>query len=72
MYAVIRTGGKQYKVQEGDVLKLEKLAAEIGETVEFDQVLAVKTNGELKIGAPMSKEPGLRPRSWDRARAKRL
>ena len=52
MYAVIRTGGKQYKVQEGDVLKLEKLAAEIGETVEFDQVLAVKTNGELKIGAP--------------------
>ncbi len=52
MYAVIRTGGKQYKVQEGDVLKLEKLAAEVGETVEFDQVLAVKTDGELKIGTP--------------------
>jgi len=52
LYAVIRTGGKQYKVQEGDVLKLEKLAAEIGDTVEFDQVLAVKTDGELKIGTP--------------------
>lgn len=52
MYAVIRTGGKQYKVQEGEVLKLEKLAAEVGETVEFDQVLAVKTDGELKIGTP--------------------
>jgi len=52
LYAVIRTGGKQYKVQEGEVLKLEKLAAEVGETVEFDQILAVKTDGELKIGTP--------------------
>lgn len=52
LYAIIKTGGKQYKVQEGEVLKLEKLSADIGETVEFDQVLALKTEDELKVGTP--------------------
>lgn len=52
MYAVIKTGGKQYRVQEGEVLKLEKLAADVGETVEFDQVLALKNDDGLKVGAP--------------------
>lgn len=51
MYAIIATGGKQYKVSEGDVIRVEKLAAEAGETVTFDQVLAV-SDGELKVGAP--------------------
>ncbi|MCI8373526.1 MAG: 50S ribosomal protein L21 [Lachnospiraceae bacterium] len=51
MYAIIATGGKQYKVSEGDIIKVEKLGAEAGETVVFDQVLAVN-NGELKVGAP--------------------
>ena len=49
MYAIIATGGKQYKVAEGDVLKVEKLAAEVGETVTFDQVLAV-SDETLKVG----------------------
>ena len=49
MYAIIATGGKQYKVSEGDVLKVEKLDAEAGNTVTFDQVIAVKDN-ELKVG----------------------
>ncbi len=51
MYAIIATGGKQYKVAEGDVIKVEKLGAEAGETVTFDKVLAVN-NGELTIGCP--------------------
>ncbi len=51
MYAIIATGGKQYKVSEGDVIRVEKLEAEAGETVTFDQVLAV-SDGELKVGAP--------------------
>ena len=51
MYAVIATGGKQYKVSEGDIITIEKLGAEAGETVTFDQVLAVN-NGELAIGCP--------------------
>ena len=49
MYAIIATGGKQYKVAEGDVIRVEKLGAEAGETVTFDQVLAV-SNGGLKVG----------------------
>ncbi|MDE5803918.1 MAG: 50S ribosomal protein L21 [Lachnospiraceae bacterium] len=49
MYAIIATGGKQYKVSEGDVLKVEKLDVEAGSTVTFDQVVAV-SDGSLKVG----------------------
>ena len=49
MYAIIATGGKQYKVSEGDVIKVEKLAVEAGETVTFDQVIAVGGDA-LKVG----------------------
>ena len=51
MYAIIATGGKQYKVSEGDIIKVEKIGAEAGETFTFDQVLAV-SDGDLKIGNP--------------------
>ena len=51
MYAVIATGGKQYKVAEGDVIKVEKLGVAAGETVSFDQVLVVN-NGSIKVGNP--------------------
>ena len=51
MQAIIVTGGKQYNVKEGDVIYIEKLAAEADTTVTFDQVLAVN-NGEMKIGCP--------------------
>lgn len=53
MYAIIETGGKQYRVQEGDVLFIEKLNVEAGDTVDFDQVLAVSNGTELTIGAPL-------------------
>ncbi|MCI9320645.1 MAG: 50S ribosomal protein L21 [Lachnospiraceae bacterium] len=49
MYAIIATGGKQYKVSEGDVIKVEKLDVEAGNTVTFDQVVAV-SDGSLKVG----------------------
>ena len=49
MYAVIATGGKQYKVSEGDVIRVEKLDAEVGSKVTFDQVLAVRGD-DLKVG----------------------
>lgn len=51
MYAIIATGGKQYKVSEGDVIRVEKLGVEAGETYTFDQVLLVNGD-EMKIGAP--------------------
>lgn len=53
MYAIIATGGKQYKVAEGDVLKVEKLGLEAGATVTFDQVIAVSNDG-LKVGADVA------------------
>ena len=52
MYAIIVTGGKQYKVSEGDIIFIEKLEAEEGTTVTFDQVIAVSGNEGLKVGAP--------------------
>ena len=51
MYAIIATGGKQYTVSEGDVIKVEKLGLNAGDTVTFDQVLFVN-NGEAKVGEP--------------------
>ena len=52
MFAVIETGGKQYKVSEGTVLFIEKIEAEADETVKFDNVLAVSDDNGFKVGAP--------------------
>lgn len=54
MYAIIATGGKQYKVSEGDVIKVEKLEVEAGSSVTFDQVIAV-SDGSLKVGDDVAK-----------------
>ena len=51
MYAIIATGGKQYTVSEGDVIKVEKLGVNAGDTVTFDQVLFVN-DGDAKVGNP--------------------
>jgi large subunit ribosomal protein L21 len=51
-YAVIRTGGKQYRVSEGDVVRVERLPGQTGEKVTVDDVLLIGGNGEVKIGTP--------------------
>ncbi|MFK8028738.1 MAG: 50S ribosomal protein L21 [Gammaproteobacteria bacterium] len=53
MYAVIKTGGKQYRVKEGSSLKVEKLEGEAGSTIEFDQVLLIGEGSSVKLGTPM-------------------
>ncbi|MGC3874161.1 50S ribosomal protein L21 [Halomonas sp. GXIMD04776] len=53
MYAVIKSGGKQYRVQEGQTLKLEKLEVATGESLDFDQVLLVADGDDVKVGAPL-------------------
>ena len=53
MYAVIETGGKQYRVQEGDVLKVEKIEANVGDTVTIDRVLLVAQDEAVKVGSPL-------------------
>ncbi|MGB5259625.1 MAG: 50S ribosomal protein L21 [Gammaproteobacteria bacterium] len=53
MYAVIRTGGKQYRVSQGDTLRVETIDANAGDSIEFDQVLMVGEGEQVKIGAPL-------------------
>lgn len=52
MYAIIETGGKQYKVQEGDIITVEKLGLDAGSAVKFDKVLAVSNDESVNFGAP--------------------
>ena len=52
MYAVFKSGGKQHRVEPGEVLKLEKLDAEAGSTVDFDQVMMIGEGADVKIGTP--------------------
>ena len=53
MYAVFRSGGKQYRAAKGDVLRLEKIEAEEGATIQFDEVLLVGEGSDIKVGTPM-------------------
>ena len=53
MYAVVRTGGKQYRLGVGDSVKVEKLSDEVGNIVELSQILMVSDGGEVKVGAPL-------------------
>jgi large subunit ribosomal protein L21 len=53
MYAVIKTGGKQYRVVAGEKIKVEQIAADVGQEIVIDQVLAVGTGAELMIGTPL-------------------
>ncbi|HEY5563467.1 MAG TPA: 50S ribosomal protein L21 [Clostridiaceae bacterium] len=53
MYAVLKTGGKQFKVQEGDIIFVEKLVAEVDSTIEITEVLAISVDGKLTVGSPV-------------------
>ncbi|MGM0522392.1 MAG: 50S ribosomal protein L21 [Pseudomonadota bacterium] len=53
MFAVIKSGGKQYRVEEGQTLKLEKIEVATGETIEFDEVLLVGNDDDVTVGAPL-------------------
>lgn len=53
MYAVIKTGGKQYRVAKGDVIRVEKLAGEVGQAIDFSDVLMLGNESDQKVGSPM-------------------
>lgn len=53
MYAVVKTGGKQYRVSPGEKIKVEQIAAEVGQELVLDQVLAVGNGSEIKVGTPL-------------------
>jgi large subunit ribosomal protein L21 len=52
MFAIVKTGGKQYRVGEGDIISVEKIAAEAGAEVELSEVLLIENGGALKVGNP--------------------
>ena len=73
MFAVIRTGGKQYKVAPGDEITVEKLAADAGETIQFNDVLMLAgAKGEPKVGEPLVKGAGVQAEVLDQIRGPKL
>lgn len=72
MYAIIATGGKQYRVQEGDQIKVEKLAGDPGEKVEFDQVLLLADGENVTIGEPYVDGGKVMGEVQDQARGKKI
>lgn len=72
MYAVIETGGKQYRVEEGDTLYVEKLNAEVGETINFDKVLILSKDGELLAGKPFVDGVKVEGSVLDQGKAKKI
>jgi len=72
MYAVVSTGGKQYKVSEGDVLRVEKLPGEVGDTVSFDEVLLFSDGENVTLGQPVVDEVAVKGRIVEQGKAKKI
>src|SRR2546428_338376 len=71
-YAVIRTGGKQYRVAPGDVLRIERLAGEVGAPVEFTEVLLAAGDGALRVGTPLVEGACVRGQILAQGRARKI
>jgi large subunit ribosomal protein L21 len=72
MYAVVNTGGKQYKVQAGDVLRVEKLPGDVGSPVTFDKVLMVADGEDVTIGQPVLEKASVKGTILEQGRAKKI
>ena len=72
MYAIIKTGGKQYRVEEGQILKIEKLSAEEGDSVEFDQILALSDEKGFKAGSPMIEGASVKGKVIEQGKNKKI
>lgn len=72
MYAVIASGGKQYKVQEGEILRIEKIDGEVGSEVAFDEVLMLSDGDAVKIGQPTVADVAVRGHIVEQGRQKKV
>ncbi len=72
MYAVIATGGKQYKVNEGDILRVEKIAGDVGDAVSIDRVLMVAEGDNVTIGTPVVDNAVVNASIVEQAKAKKV
>jgi large subunit ribosomal protein L21 len=72
MYAVINTGGKQYKVQQGETLRIEKIAGEVGSKVTFDKVLMVADGENVRVGQPVIDKAAVQASIVEQDKAKKI
>ena len=72
MYAVVNTGGKQYKVQAGDVLRVEKMPGDVGSPVTFDKVLMVADGEEINVGQPVLENTSVKGTIVEQGKAKKI
>lgn len=72
MYAVIETGGKQYRVSPGDTIRVEKIEVEAGGSVEFNKVLMITTDGKVSVGTPVLDGALVRGKATEQGRAKKI
>ena len=72
MYAIIRTGGKQYQVSQGDRLRVEKIEGQVGDTVELDQVLMVVDDENIQVGTPLLSETKIKATIAEQGKAKKI
>ena len=72
MYAVLKSGGKQYRVEEGQVLRLEKLPGDVGSAVNFDQILMIGDGGNIQVGQPLVDGASVQGHIVDQGRGKKI
>ena len=72
MYAIVKTGGKQYKIAEGEVLRVEKLAGEVGAPISFDQVLMVSDGETTTVGRPIVENATVSGTIIEQGRSKKI
>jgi large subunit ribosomal protein L21 len=72
MYAVVSSGGKQYRVQPGDILKVEKIPGDVGSVVSFDRVLMVADGDDVKIGQPVLEDAMVTGRIVEQGKAAKI
>ena len=72
MYAVVAAGGKQYKVEEGDILRIEKVAGNIGDALTFDKVLLISDGDNLTIGQPMVEKALVNAQIVEQSKSKKI
>jgi len=72
MYAVIKSGGKQYQVSEGDIVQVEKIEGQTGDTVELGEVLMLRTDSDVKIGTPVVQGAAVSATIVDQVKGKKI
>ena len=72
MYAIVDSGGKQYRVKEGDILKVEKLAGEVGDNVSFDKILMFSDDENVNIGTPLLEDVAVSGHIVEHGKAKKI